>query len=702
MSVLLVLLASLLAGCKNDPVVEIATWTVEAPGRPPETVTLPAHLDGRVADRETLVLRTRVSLPESFQQKPLTLAFPMLCSLGTLEVDGVPLERIDPDAMERYRSFSQAFRVPVSGPRGEVEILLRLPNSSGLALHIDAAPRLSATVTGDAAYRRMKAWNQLSAAVGIGMFLAGLVLFGGLAVVLRRPPDAWFAIQQALGLVWVLGFMGWWQWLLGENDLRFAGACFVGAIYASLAFTKVYFGLGPVGRGWKVLLGSAALAIAASPGPFTTITTIGVAMAFVTIPYCGYQIVVIGRIARAKGPLRSPAILLLLAWAFLLIVPFPDNARGLGFRDPTGGWSFSVLAYSLALVCFLAMLALEHIAALRNAVALNVKLEGSVRHLDVTNQELRRQVSERSRELSEMLARVGAIEGRRPALEAGALVDDRYRVVKKLGAGAMGDVFEVERIADGRRLALKTVKEARTGAILSRFAREAQIAAQLAHPNLVGVVDVGVDASGEMFLVMELVDGAPLEDARGRFGNIDWALPILRDVAAGLSALHAGSIVHRDLKPANVLLTREGRAKISDFGIAALRDEVDAQGATVALEDDRTVAARAKLTQAGAVLGTPLYMAPELARGAAATQAADVFALGIVAHELLTGSGPFDVPPILAAMAGRPIDPAPAIPNIAPTLARVLAACLSVAPEARPRVTAVLGALEEVLRLELH
>ncbi len=176
-------------------------------------------------------------------------------------------------------------------------------------------------------------------------------------------------------------------------------------------------------------------------------------------------------------------------------------------------------------------------------------------------------------------------------LSPGDTFDSRYLVVRALGAGGMGDVYDVERATDRRRLALKVVTAALQAKQAARFAREAEIGARLHHENLVSIVDVGIAAGATPFLVMELVQGGSLEDKRARFGDTRWALPILRQIASGLAELHANSVVHRDLKPGNVLLV-EGNggaapiAKISDFGISrfgALDDsaEVDVEGATV-------------------------------------------------------------------------------------------------------------------------
>ena len=235
----------------------------------------------------------------------------------------------------------------------------------------------------------------------------------------------------------------------------------------------------------------------------------------------------------------------------------------------------------------------------------------------------------------------------------------------------MGAVYEVERISDGKHLALKVLTGVADREALARFAKEAQIAAQLSHPNVVSVVDVDVSKSGMLFLVMELVAGSSLAGEKAKWGDAQWARPILKQVAAALAVMHARGIVHRDLKPANVLLDG-GTAKVADFGIARLS----------AVGDEATLSVGAQLTRTGAFMGTPMYMAPELAHGAhGATPASDVFSFGVMAHQLLTGAAPFSEPPVL----GRALAPK----NLDPLVAR----CLDFDPAARPSADAIVAAL---------
>jgi hypothetical protein len=308
--------------------------------------------------------------------------------------------------------------------------------------------------------------------------------------------------------------------------------------------------------------------------------------------------------------------------------------------------------------------------------------EAHEREVSALSGELRRQVAERSRGLSEALARLSETSRAPARLAIGDVIEGRYRVVRAIGSGGMGQVHEVERLADGKRLALKTMTGVAHKDALARFAREAQVAAELEHPNVVAAVDVDVTQTGTLFVVMELVAGGSLAAARARYGDARWALPVLRQIAAALSAMHARGIVHRDLKPANILLDRE-RVKVADFGLAGL---VDAAPLATTREGDEPVS---PLTRTGAIMGTPLYMAPEMAGGArGAGPSADVFSLGVVAYELLSKELPFAAPPVLERLSGRAVPtPKPlaqARPDLPSTVTALVDRCLADEPAERP------------------
>jgi len=381
--------------------------------------------------------------------------------------------------------------------------------------------------------------------------------------------------------------------------------------------------------------------------------------------------------ALPRGPKRDRSRVIFLAGAgILLATAIPDMLSGLGLID--------VYVAKWGVVAFVVCMGFVLVGRYRDK---EVALERRVRQLDDKRREvealyaeLRHQVAERSRDL----ARTGPSQTRAALPTIGSLVAGRYRIARELGAGAMGCVYEVERTSDGARLALKIMLGHRDDDA-ARFAREAEIAAKLAHPNLVRVLDVGIGPWGSPFMVMELVPGGSLADAPPR--DAASVRVVLAAIARGLEALHAAGVVHRDLKPSNVLVGDP--PKLADFGIARVATAAPLD-ATVPMED------ASHLTKTGAFLGTPLYMAPEQAREAATVgPAADVFSFGVLAYELLAGSLPFQMPVVFRALAGASLPPAPTFDGLVPepAIAAMLGACLSYRPEARPPASALAAAL---------
>lgn len=297
---------------------------------------------------------------------------------------------------------------------------------------------------------------------------------------------------------------------------------------------------------------------------------------------------------------------------------------------------------------------------------------------ELLRREVAYQVAERSRELGASLALPGAaLDARR--LSIGERFAERYEVVAPLGEGGMGAVYEVRRTTDAARLALKAISGEVNSLSAARFAREAEIGARVRHPNLVSIVDVGV-SEGVPYLVMELVRGTSLDSCSDRFGDVTWALPILQQIVDGLAALHVAGIVHRDLKPANVLLSfdvAKPTAKISDFGISGFG--VAAFGAGPA----------SQLTGTGMLLGTPLYMAPETGSTPTPDASADIFALGVLAFELVSARRPFATPAIMLAMSGSLPVPAFLPDDPSPALHEHIIACLAEDPARRPGIQAL-------------
>ena len=219
------------------------------------------------------------------------------------------------------------------------------------------------------------------------------------------------------------------------------------------------------------------------------------------------------------------------------------------------------------------------------------------------------------------------------------LVDHKYRIEQLLGRGGMGAVYRARDVRLDRMVALKVVRAEllNDGDARRRFRREAQIVARLQHPSIVSVFDFGSFADGGAFLVMELVRGEDLRHVLQREGRLDppRALRILTAVCGAVEAAHREGVLHRDLKPENILLPgREADAKVLDFGVAKVMSDEPR-------EDESTLSRGSLVTAAGMIVGTPAYMAPEQLHGQPADARTDVFSLGVVAFEMMTGELPF-------------------------------------------------------------
>ena len=227
--------------------------------------------------------------------------------------------------------------------------------------------------------------------------------------------------------------------------------------------------------------------------------------------------------------------------------------------------------------------------------------------------------------------------------EIGTILGGRYRLVELLGQGGMARIYRAHDSELDRYVAVKLLRPeyGRDPDFGSRFRHEAQAAASLNHPNVVSVYDYGQDEAGP-FIVMELVDGEDLAAIIKRSGALPprQAARITAETARALQAAHNRGIVHRDVKPGNIMIDREGRVKVTDFGIA------------------RAIA-EAQMTLPGTTLGSVHYFSPEQARGDQATASSDIYSLGIVLYELLTGHRPWEADSAAAVAMARLAGPAP-------------------------------------------
>jgi serine/threonine protein kinase len=266
-------------------------------------------------------------------------------------------------------------------------------------------------------------------------------------------------------------------------------------------------------------------------------------------------------------------------------------------------------------------------------------------------------------------------------LATGAILG-QYQIRSPLGAGGMGEVYRAHDTRLDREVAIKVLPESLTGdpERLRRFEQEARATAALNHPNILAVFQMATD-NGISYLVEELLEGETLRE-RMRYGSIPLRKSIDHGVqiASGLAAAHDRGIVHRDLKPENLFLTKDGRVKILDFGLAKLMqiEDVTADGVTVTVH---------QRTDPGQVLGTVGYMSPEQVRGQDADRRSDIFALGAVLHEMLTGKRVFHRQTPADTMSAVLNEEPPSISQAAPdapvALQRVVRRCLEKNPEQR-------------------
>ncbi|MFI0978118.1 serine/threonine-protein kinase [Streptomyces sp. NPDC021093] len=266
----------------------------------------------------------------------------------------------------------------------------------------------------------------------------------------------------------------------------------------------------------------------------------------------------------------------------------------------------------------------------------------------------------------------------------GTVLGGRYTLGERIGGGAMGEVWRAEDGVLERSVAVKILlpKLLEEAQFAARFRREAKVLASLSHPGIVDVHDYGEQSGAEegddriAYIVMELVDGQPLDEVREDEGPmpVGRALGIVAEALDALHAAHRGGIVHRDLKPSNLMLRADGRVTVTDFGIAHSK-------------------AASRLTASHAVLGTALYIAPEQAEGIATVPASDLYSMGVVAYELLTGEPPFTGETVLEIVLKHIREPAPELPEAFPEAVRAFVArAMAKLPEERYADAAVMAA----------
>src|SRR5579863_5815007 len=249
-------------------------------------------------------------------------------------------------------------------------------------------------------------------------------------------------------------------------------------------------------------------------------------------------------------------------------------------------------------------------------------------------------------------------------LSSGTVIGDRYEILQLLGQGGMGAVYKVRDKELDRIVALKLIRPEFAGnpEILRRFKQELILARQVTHKNVIRIFDLGM-ADGRKFITMDYVEGRDLKSVLVERGKLppDEAVPIIQQVCRGLEAAHTEGVVHRDLKPQNIMVDADGRVWVMDFGLARSMETVG-------------------ITRTGALMGTPDYMSPEQARGEKVDARSDLFSLGIIFYEMLTGRLPFQAETMMATLLKRvqekAIPPIALDPAIPPHINRVVMKCL--------------------------
>lgn len=266
---------------------------------------------------------------------------------------------------------------------------------------------------------------------------------------------------------------------------------------------------------------------------------------------------------------------------------------------------------------------------------------------------------------------------------SGITLGGRFQLTTRIAIGGMGEVWKAKDLILGRIVAIKVLKEEYTGdpGFLQRFRAEARHTALLNHVGIANVFDYG-EEEGSAYLVMELVPGQPLSSIieHEQVLSPDRTLSMIAQTARALSVAHAQGLVHRDIKPGNLLITPDGRVKVTDFGIARLADQVP-------------------LTQTGQVMGTAQYLAPEQATGQTATGASDIYSLGVIGYECLSGHRPFSGESQIAIALAQVNDAPPPLPETLPKPVRaLLMSMLAKDPKNRPANAIKLSEAAEAIR----
>ncbi|MDX2009430.1 MAG: serine/threonine-protein kinase [Myxococcaceae bacterium] len=652
-------------GC-SEAGVAVTAWRLD--GR---ALTLPAQLPLEPR-RQMVQLEADVEVPPPLRRGAM-LELPVVHSLPALVVDGREALVVNPGWTERWRtSGSRRFLLPADAlADGHVHLELVFEHRWALSAWWDVAPRLLPLDAGPG----LTAFVRASGA--FAFFTLLLLLFHVLNLLRVRfsAAAAWFMLEAASGVPYPAYMLGLLQGI-GPFEPAFMGFSLCVSGVASVHFVRAQLGRPAPHVAWRWMVGVAFVAyLVAALDPFRLVlvgapVTVGLMLAAAIEQLVTFQ--------RARGtPVRGVALI----WPFANLCAVPDMLMWLGQGELLGGVHPGIVGIGALVLAQSFVLSREHARSQVTTDELNVALAARVRELEqrqaevqALNVELKHQLTERSRELERLAPQVAS--GQERALEAGELVAERYRVVRRIALGATGEVLEVARQPDGVALAMKVLQR-NEPEDTARLAREARLIASLSHPHLVSIVDVGMSGDS-LFLVMPLAVKS-VRDERLQYGNRRWALSMLEQVADGLAALHAAGVVHRDVKPGNVLVTATGEYQVADLGAAAPQD---------AGPDEQ-------MTASHLVIGTPLYMAPEMYDGARfVTAKADVFSFGVMAWEVLEGKLPrLEGQPVGKTLHRAPLSAPPAFPVDLGPLKQAFDASLAADPGARPTMDELHAAL---------
>jgi Protein kinase domain len=675
-AVALCLLAIGASGCRSDRVILIDHWRVQVEGAgDARDVRVPVDLSAELPSRPSHYrLTADVAIPESMQRETLTLAIPFLMAPIALRADGREVAPLDQDVWEGYRGRpSHRWRLaPVSESTLRLELIVE--HGSGLSSRVDSVPRLSASQQGDSVFLWLTLFHR-----GAAFLAAATILLGSLYVFLflldrRRKSHAWFGIGTILASYYGLFFTGVTQTLLGTYE---AAVLVITAVFALLCgaiyFLHTHFDLGRPPRAFLIGATTVSVLSIVFRDPFVILRVAPLIIIF-SHAVIAYAIVTLLRLRRRRPPPLNVGVVL-ASWVVIIVAAWSDMMVFSGHAEIVG--SIHTGCLGIVLYAVLQMVALSHEHTAR------------IRHIELLNWELKRQLRGRTRELAQAFNLLGSRSREPSDPREGELIGGRYRIDRCLGRGNLGVVYRVNRISDGIPLALKVLDGLRDIAP-ARLAREAEPFTTLDHPNIVPVFDFGVARGGETFVVMELVRGTTLEAWRSsdneppseaRPPTLPLAMTILLQISLGLEAIHARGVVHGYLKPTNVLLSQppdlpEAIARITDFGLSGL------------IEPGRGASGSVTRTAAGRTAAASRYRAPEVrASGGRATPASDMFSLGLLAYELLSGGH----------RPERRISLVGICPKASPEFLRIVDSCLGADPAERPTARAFASAATEHL-----